>query len=89
MNPQLAALADSIMAAVRRELDSGSADCGIGTITVINPGSIAGTVAVDTGAGSSSAITMRRSAAYTPTVGDKVRWTRSRNGDLFVDYKLA
>lgn len=81
------ALADSIVTCIRRELDKSSADCGIGTVTALTPGGLAGTVSVDTGSG--TAITMRRSAAYTPTVGDKVKWSRSRAGDWFADYKLA
>jgi hypothetical protein len=81
------ALAASVVAWVRAEMDRSSADCGQGTVTALAPGGVAGTVAVDIGSG--AAITMRRSAAYTPTVADRVRWSRSRSGDWFCDYKLA
>lgn len=80
-------MADSVVSRMRREIDATAADCGMGTVTALTPGGVAGTVAVQTT--SSTPISMRRAAGYTPTVGDKVWWLMSRRGDYFVVDKLA
>jgi hypothetical protein len=87
MDPSTLTLADATIAAVRRELEASSADCGMGTVTALAPGGLAGTVAVDLGSG--TPITMRRAAGYSPAVADQVWWLRSRAGDWFVVGKLA
>jgi hypothetical protein len=78
--------ADAVTAAMDKKI-AASADCGMGTVSVINPGGLTGTVSVDLSSGGT--IIMRRSSGYTPTVGDKVKWSRSQVGDWFCDYKLA
>jgi len=78
--------ADAVEARIDKKL-AAAADFGIGTVTAINPGSVTGTVAVDLGSGTS--FPMRRNSGYSPTVGDKVKWSRSAAGDWFCDYKLA
>lgn len=79
--------ADATKAAMDKMLADETVQVGIGTVTAINPGSVAGTVAVDTGSGTS--FPMRRNAGYSPTIGDLVKWTRSAAGDWFCDYELA
>ena len=80
-------LAQSVASFVDRRIDETAADAGMGTVTALAPGGTAGTVAVDTGSGTS--IKMRRNSAYSPVVADKVWWSRSRSGDYFVHGKLA
>lgn len=78
-----AGLAGEIAKIVRRILDGSSADWGWGTVTEVAPGSVAGTVAVDTGSG--TPIVMRCLASYASrAVDDVVMWTRSRSGDYAV-----
>lgn len=81
-------LADAVTRLVYRVLDRSSADWGWGTVTEVAPGSVAGTVAVDTGSG--TAIPMRCLASYaSPAVDDVVRWDRSRAGDYCVTGERA
>lgn len=78
-----AGLGDAIARIVRKIMDSSSADWGWGTVTEVAPGSVAGTVAVDTGSG--APIPMRCLASYaSPAVDDVVQWHRSRSGDWSV-----
>jgi len=80
-------LADVILDAVRRVLDTSSADWRIGTVTTLAPDGTAGTVLVDIGGGTS--VKARRSAAYTPVVGDRVWADRNRLGEWRVTAKTA
>lgn len=82
-----AVLADAISREIDRQIEASAADMGIGTVTAVAPGGITGTVAVNIG--TTTPIRMRHSATYTPQVADKVKWSRSRAGDWFVDYELA
>lgn len=78
-----AGLAGEISKIVRKILDGSSADWGWGTVTEVEPGSVAGTVSVDNDSG--APIVMRCLASYaTPAVDDAVMWTRSRSGDYAV-----
>ncbi|WTW93611.1 hypothetical protein OG216_09590 [Streptomycetaceae bacterium NBC_01309] len=83
-----AGLGDAIAKIVRKLMDSSSADWGWGTVTEVEPGSVAGTVAVDTDSG--APIVMRRLASYaTPAVDDVVQWQRNRSGDFSVTGERA
>lgn len=83
-----AGLADAIAKIVNRTLDRSSADWGWGTVTAVAPGSVAGTVAVDTGSG--TPIPMRCLASYaSPAVDDVVQWHRNRSGDYSVSGERA
>ncbi|MFE3202265.1 hypothetical protein [Embleya sp. NPDC059237] len=80
-------LVDVIYTVVRRALDETGADWRIGTVTTLTPDGTAGTVLVDLGGG--TVVKARRSAAYTPTVADRVWVDRNRAGEWRVTDKLA
>jgi hypothetical protein len=83
-----AGLGDAIAKIARKIVDGSSADWGWGTVTEVDPGSVAGTVAVDTDSG--APISMRCLASYaSPAVDDVVQWQRSRSGDWSVVGKRA
>lgn len=80
-------LVDVILDTVRRALDASSADWCFGTVTALVPDGTAGTVLVDIGA--DTVVKARRSAAYTPVVGDRVWADRNRRGEWRVTAKTA
>lgn len=82
-----AAVADAVEARIEWYMSNRAADCGIGTVTAVAPGGATGTVNINTGSG--TAFKVRHASGYSPTIGDKVKWSRSQVGDWFVDYKLA
>lgn len=79
--------ADAVNARMDKKLADETVQCGMGTVTAVDPGAVVGTVEVELGTG--AAFPMRRNAGYSPTIGDLVKWTRSAAGDWFCDYKLA